>query len=74
MTKKDRKPVRPGKTPKAPKPARRPGNARRKPAEDALENSLSLLKATVESTADGILVVDKNGRIETSNKKFMEMW
>ena len=74
MTKKDKKSVRPGKTPKAPKPARHPGNAGRKPAEDALENSLSLLKATVESTADGILVVDKNGRIETSNQKFIEMW
>jgi len=74
MTKKDRKPVRPGKIHKAPKPAKRPGNAGRKPAEDPLENSLSLLKATVESTADGILVVDKNGRIETFNQKFLEMW
>jgi PAS domain S-box-containing protein len=74
MAKKDRKPVRPGKTPKAPKSAKRPGNAGRKPAEDALEKSISLLKATVESTADGILVVDKNGRVETSNQKFMEMW
>jgi len=74
VKKKDRKPIRPGKTPKAPEPGKLHGNAGRKPAEDALEKSLSLLKATVESTADGILVVDKNGRVETSNQKFMEMW
>lgn len=43
-------------------------------AEEALERSLSLLKATLESTADGILVVDRTGRIQTTNKKFMEMW
>jgi len=74
VKKKDRKPIRPGKNPKAPEPGKLHGNAGRKPAEDALEKSLSLLKATVESTADGILVVDKNGRVETSNQKFMEMW
>ena len=43
-------------------------------AEEALERSLSLLKATLESTADGILVVDRTGRIQTTNQKFMEMW
>jgi PAS domain S-box-containing protein len=76
MTKKDGHPVRPGNPPQTPKPAKRPGNAGCKSAEDAdaLEKSLSLLKATVESTADGILVVDKNGRIESSNQKFLEMW
>ena len=41
-----------------------------------LENSqnLSLLRATLESTADGILVVDAQGRIEGYNLKFAEMW
>jgi PAS domain S-box-containing protein len=39
-----------------------------------LERSLSLLHATVESTADGILVVDRQGRIATYNKKFVAMW
>ena len=39
-----------------------------------LENSLSLVHATVESTADGILVVDRQGRTATYNKKFMAMW
>jgi signal transduction histidine kinase len=39
-----------------------------------LENSLSLVHATVESTADGILVVDRQGKVATYNKKFMAMW
>jgi PAS domain S-box-containing protein len=43
-------------------------------AEEALENSLSLLKATLESTADGILVVDRAGKIQTTNQKFLDMW
>jgi PAS domain S-box-containing protein len=43
-------------------------------AEEALESSLSLLKATLESTADGILVVDRAGKIQTVSRKFMEMW
>jgi PAS domain S-box-containing protein len=43
-------------------------------AEEALEKSLSLLKATLESTADGILVVDRAGRILTTNRQFIEMW
>ncbi|MFZ0280031.1 MAG: PAS domain S-box protein, partial [Bacteroidales bacterium] len=46
----------------------------RKKAEAELENSFSLLKATLESTADGILVVDRAGRIVQHNQKFMEMW
>jgi diguanylate cyclase (GGDEF)-like protein/PAS domain S-box-containing protein len=36
--------------------------------------SLSLLEATLESTADGILVVDATGRIVGHNAKFLEMW
>jgi diguanylate cyclase (GGDEF)-like protein/PAS domain S-box-containing protein len=36
--------------------------------------SLSLLEATLESTADGILVVDSTGRIVGHNAKFLEMW
>ncbi|MEM7584216.1 MAG: EAL domain-containing protein [Acidobacteriota bacterium] len=39
-----------------------------------LETSLSLLRATFESTADGLLVVDLNGRVVTFNQKFVEMW
>ncbi len=42
--------------------------------EKELEKSLSLLYATLESTADGILVVDREGAIIDYNQKFMEMW
>ena len=42
--------------------------------EDHLELSLSLLRATLESTADGILVVDTNGRIASFNKQFAVLW
>jgi len=38
------------------------------------EASLSLLRATLDSTADGILVVDRQGRIVTFNEKFVELW
>jgi len=37
-------------------------------------NSLSLLRATLESTADGVLVVDNLGKIRTYNQKFVDMW
>src|SRR5450756_2827004 len=46
----------------------------RKQADEALASSLSLLKATMESTADGILVVDLSGRITLWNHKFSDMW
>src|SRR5690606_13887603 len=46
----------------------------RRRAERASERALSLLRATLESTADGILVVDAAGRIAPSNSKFAEMW
>jgi diguanylate cyclase (GGDEF)-like protein/PAS domain S-box-containing protein len=43
-------------------------------SEQALEGSLSLLRATLESTADGILVVNGRGRIVAYNRKFVELW
>lgn len=43
-------------------------------ANAALRQSLSVLQATLESTADGILVVDLQGRIVASNRRFAEMW
>jgi PAS domain S-box-containing protein len=45
-----------------------------KASAEALEHSLSLLQATLESTADGILVVDKNDDVETINQNFLTMW
>ena len=43
-------------------------------AAAALRESLSLLRATLESAADGLLVVDRNGRVVASNGKFAQMW
>ncbi|HDY2642914.1 TPA: EAL domain-containing protein [Legionella pneumophila] len=36
--------------------------------------ALSEIKATLESTADGILVVDKTGNVMNYNKRFLNMW
>ncbi|MGH7537838.1 MAG: PAS domain S-box protein [Gemmatimonadales bacterium] len=43
-------------------------------AEAELRRTLSLLSATLESTADGILVVDSAGHITSYNRKFAAMW
>lgn len=42
--------------------------------ERELQRSLSLVRATLESTADGILVVDREGHIVDFNQRFAEMW
>ncbi|MEO5843631.1 MAG: PAS domain S-box protein, partial [Caldimonas sp.] len=36
--------------------------------------TVSMMRATLESTADGILVTDGDGRILTFNQKFLEIW
>jgi PAS domain S-box-containing protein len=46
----------------------------RKQNEDELKTSLSLLNASLESTADGILIVNGKGGIIKWNQKFAEMW
>lgn len=46
----------------------------RKRIEAELEKLLSLQQATLESTADGILVVDNKGNIASFNQKFVQMW
>lgn len=46
----------------------------RKRVEEDLTRTLSLHKATLESTTDGILVVDRGGKITSYNRRFVEMW
>jgi PAS domain S-box-containing protein len=43
-------------------------------AEREREHSLSLLKATLEATADGLLVVDRDGRVRAFNHRFLALW
>jgi PAS domain S-box-containing protein len=47
---------------------------KRKLAEAALIASISSLDASLESTADGILIVDKSGKMANWNQKFVKMW
>ena len=39
-----------------------------------LEKSVALTQATLDSTADGILVVNKEGRMGGHNKRFLAIW
>ena len=48
--------------------------AERRKAEGKLLGLLSLHHATLESTADGILVVDTNNHIVAKNRKFLQLW
>ena len=43
-------------------------------AEDALAHTLSQLRATLESTGNGILVISWQGQIESMNRLFGKMW
>jgi len=47
--------------------------AGRREAEAANSRLVSLLRATLESTSEGILVVDLAGKISTYNRKFMSL-
>jgi len=46
----------------------------RRQAQHEASRTFSLLRATLESTADGILVVDANGKILSFNQKMADMW
>jgi two-component system sensor histidine kinase/response regulator len=48
--------------------------AQRQQAEREREEYLSLLRATLESTADGILVVDMERNVPVYNQKFLQIW
>jgi PAS domain S-box-containing protein len=46
----------------------------RREAEKSLSYSVALTNATLESTDDGILIVDRGGKIVRWNQKFIELW
>jgi diguanylate cyclase (GGDEF)-like protein/PAS domain S-box-containing protein len=46
----------------------------RRLAEEGAERSLALLRATLESTADGIMAVNADGMVMSYNQKFARMW
>ncbi|HAT7794484.1 TPA: EAL domain-containing protein [Legionella pneumophila] len=41
---------------------------------ESLQQSFSLLRATIESSSDGILVVDLQGKIVDYNSQFVKLW
>ena len=41
---------------------------------EELAHSLAMMRATLESTTDGILVTDANGEVTGFNQKFVDMW
>ena len=43
-------------------------------AEEARERSRSVLQATLESSADGILAIDSHDRVVACNRRFGQMW
>lgn len=45
-----------------------------KAADHELRKALSLLQATLDATADGIMVVDTGGQIVSFNQRLIEMW
>ncbi len=47
---------------------------KRKRAEEELRGNEVRLRGVVESTADGLLVVDRNGRVMIQNDRFGKMW
>jgi PAS domain S-box-containing protein len=47
---------------------------KRKQAEEELRGNEVRLRSVVESTADGLLVVDRNSRVIIQNGRFGEMW
>lgn len=46
----------------------------RKEMEVALQQSESLLRSTLDSTDEGILMIGHDGRVLSANQRFMELW
>ncbi|MGC3960102.1 MAG: PAS domain S-box protein [Verrucomicrobiota bacterium] len=47
---------------------------KRKRLEAEQANALSLLQAAIESSGEGLLVVDMRGRVTIYNRRFVELW
>ena len=39
-----------------------------------LAHSLAMMRATLESTTDGILATDRGGKVTSFNERFQQMW
>jgi PAS domain-containing protein len=50
------------------------GQPRREHTPTEVHESWSFLEATVEAAADGILVVDRRGRVAFANQRFRAQW
>jgi PAS domain S-box-containing protein len=48
--------------------------SQQKSGEAALNRSLSLIEATLESIDNGILVINRDGSVAKTNQRFVEMW
>jgi PAS domain S-box-containing protein len=46
----------------------------RQRAENEMKRTVSVLRSTLDSTADGILVVDHGGRVVSFNQRFAQLW
>jgi PAS domain S-box-containing protein len=42
--------------------------------QERLERTVSVLEATLDSTADGLLVVGRDGRVLACNRRFQQLW
>ena len=49
-------------------------NQSRRKTERLLEETISLLNATLNSTGDGILVISRDNKVSGFNQRFVEMW